>query len=218
MATMVTLKAAGHTWQVLVGNMVTLGEGNYVLKSSDTQSWRTDKTIDLPIDKFSWLKQPILPFKEEDISSVSRIDSLNWQIVKSANGDFQLVDLPKRRALEYDGILSSVVSNLTSLSFESLLVPKVDFEQSLTTLTQLEVITTDNNIFQVVVSELDDKHFVNFSTSEQSEYWQKIYYQVSNFSAQQLIKTVDDFLAEENTALNKSETTQTPVDEGESPL
>lgn len=217
MATLVTFKAASRSWQVLVGNTVTLGEGNYVLKSRDTQSWRTDKTINLPIDKYSWLKQPILPFKEQDINSVSRVDSFNWQIVKSASGDFQLVDLPKDKELEYDSILSSVANNLSGLNFESL-VAKENFEESLSLLTQLEVVTADSRVFQVMVSELDDKHFVSFNASEETEYWQNWVYQVSNFSARQLVKTVEDFLAQENTTSNNSETTQTTVDEGESPL
>ena len=118
MATLVTFKASDQSWQVLVGNKVTFGEGHYILKPEDAQSWRTDKTISLPIDKFSWLKQPILPFQEQDINSVSRVDSLNWQIAKSASGDFQLVNMPKDRELEYDSILNSIVSNLTSLNFE----------------------------------------------------------------------------------------------------
>jgi len=218
MATLVTFRAADNSWQALVGNKVTLGEGNYVLKSRHTQSWRTDKTIGLPIDKFSWLKQPILPFEEQDISSVSRVDNLNWQIIKSSSGNFQLVDLPKGRALEYDGVLNSIVSNLTSLNFESLIVAEENFSQSLTQLSQLEVVTVDNDVFQVAISELGDKHFVKFSSSEQSEYWLKWYYQVSNFSAQQLIKIVEDFLAEENVTLNNNETSQATVDEGESPL
>lgn len=218
LATLVTFNAASQSWQVLVGNNVSLGEGNYVLKPGDTQSWRTDISVDLPIDHFSWLQQPALPLLAEDIRSVSRVDSVNWQIIRSANGDFQLVDLPKGRALEYDSILSAVVNNLTSLNFESLLVAEEDFAQSLTQLSRLEVVTADNRIFQVVVSELDDKHFVKFNASEQSEYWQKWYYQVSNFSAQQLVKTVEDFLAAENAKTNNNEASQTIVDEGESPF
>jgi hypothetical protein len=218
MATLVTFKANDKYWQVLVGNKVTLGEGHYVLKPEDSQSWRTDKTISLPIDKFLWLKHPILPFKDQDISSVSRVDSLNWQIERSASGDFQLIDIPKDKVLEYDGILNSVVSNLTSLNFESLLAANEDFVQSLKVLTQLKVATADQRTFHVIVSELEDKHFVNFSSNDQSEYWQKWYYQVSNFSAQQLIKTVDDFLAEENATTSNSDTSSQAVDEGDSPF
>jgi hypothetical protein len=215
MATLVTFKANQKSWQVLVGNKVSVGEGHYILKPQSSQSWRTDKTISLPIDKFSWLKQPILPYEEKDIGSISRVDSLAWQIARSASGDFQLINMPKGRELEYGSILNSVVSNLTGLHFEQLVDADDDFTQSLTVLTQLEVITVDQKIFQVVVTKIDDKHFVNFISSGQPEYWQKWYYQVSNFSAQQLIKTLDDFLAEQNPTT--SDTRPQPIEEGESP-
>jgi hypothetical protein len=217
MATLVTFKALNKSWQVLVGNKVTVGEGHYILKLGDSQSWRTDKTISLPIDKFSWLKQPILPFQQQDILSVSRVDNLDWQIVKSASSDFQLINIPKDRELEYDSILNSVVSNLIDLNFEMLLTADEDFSQSLKILTQLEVSTSDGKIFQVFVSEFNDKYYVNFSSNDQPEYWQKWYYQVSKFSAQQLVKTLDDFLAEQSTTTSNSETSPDTVDEGDSP-
>lgn len=217
MASLVTLKAKDKTWQVLVGNKVNVGEGHYIRIMGDDQSWRIDKSISLPIDKFSWLKQPILPFQVQDINSVSRVDNLNWQIAKSANGDFELVNLPKDKELAYDSILNSVVSNLTDLSFEEFMAVDEDFTQSLQILTQLEVVTAENKIFQVVVSERDDKHFVNFTANDQLVYWQKWTYQVSNFSARQLIKTLDDFLAEETDSSNNDDTSPETVDEGDSP-
>jgi hypothetical protein len=67
-----------------------------------------------------------------------------------------------------------------------------------------------------VVSELDDKHFVNFSSNGPPEYWHQWYYQISYFSAQQLIKRLDDFLVEENTTKNNETKPQT-IEEGESP-
>lgn len=219
MANLVTFKANEKSWQVLVGNRVSLGEGHYILKPDNAQSWRIDKNISLPIDKFSWLRQPILPFQVQDISSISRVDSLNWQIARSANGDLQLLNQPKDRELEYANVLNSVFSNLISLNFEQILAAHEVIAQSLKILTQLEVVTTENKIFQVVISEQDDKHFVNFSSNEQSEYWQNGYYQVSNFSAQQLIKTLDDFLEEQSPTKIISENNTKPktVDEGESP-
>jgi hypothetical protein len=222
MATLVTLKKNDVSWQVLVGNKVTIGEGHYILKLDDARSWRTDKTINLPIDKFTWLKHPILPYQEQDISSISRVDSLDWQIVRSASGDFELINMPKGQKLEYDSILNSIVGSLTSLEFEQLLdVDEISadeyFTQSLTVLTQLEVSTTQENIFQVIVSEIDDKHFVNFNSNGPSQYWQKWYYQVSTFSAQQLIKTLDDFLAQDTPVTNASIHNSHAVDEGDSP-
>lgn len=217
MASLVTLKANENFWQVLVGNKVTLGEGQYILKSDDARSWRTDKTIYLPIDKYSWLKQPILPYQTQDIISVSRVDSLGWQITRAVGGEFQLVNMPKDEELEYASILNSIVNSLISLDFEQLLPVNEDFEQSLKVLTQLEVSTAQQKTFQVVVSELDDEHFVNFISADQSEYWQKWYYQISNFSAQQLIKTLDDFLLQEPASERPSSPSFSVVEEGDSP-
>ncbi|MFT4808599.1 MAG: hypothetical protein ACI9LX_001930 [Paraglaciecola sp.] len=217
MASVVTLKASEKSWQVLVGNKVTLGEGQYILKPGDIRSWRTDKTIYIPMDKFSWLKQPILPYEAQDISSISRVDSMSWQISRSVSGDFQLVNMPKGKELEYPSILNSIVTSLTSLDFEVLIAADHHFPQSLNVLTQLELSTTDQKIFQVVVSELNDAYFVNFSATNQTEYWQKWYYQVSNFSAQQLIKTLDDFLAQEDPINSNSDRLHQAIDEGDAP-
>jgi hypothetical protein len=221
------MKTNKQSWQVLVGNKVTLGEGHYILKPDDAQSWRTDKTINLPFDKFSWLKRPILPYQVQDIISISRVDSLDWHITKSANSDFYLINMPKDRELEYPSILNSIVSNLISLDFERLIrideaavdedAVDEEFTQSLKVLTQLEVNTAEQKIFQMVVSELDDKYYVNFTSKGPPDYWQKWYYQISNFSAKQLIKTLDDFLVEEITTTIPSNNSTQAVDEGDSP-
>jgi hypothetical protein len=57
---------------------------------------------------------------------------------------------------------------------------------------------------------------VNFFSSDQTEYWQKWTYQVSNFSAQQLIKTIDDFLVQKETITSNNDTIYQTVDEGDS--
>lgn len=206
LASLVILKTPKKSWQVLVGNKVTLGEGQYILKQDDFRSWRTDVNIDLPLDRFSWLKQPVLPYQAEDIRSISRVDSLGWKITKSVGDDFYLVNMPKDTELAYPRILNSIVSSLTSLNFEQLLHNNQHLNQPLKILTQLEVITHEDSIFKVVVSGLKDKYFVNFTSTDQSQYWQKWYYQISYFSAQQLIKTTDDFLSDKNALKSPMET------------
>jgi hypothetical protein len=217
MASLVTLKTDEKSWQVLVGSKVSLGGGQYVLKTGDVQSWKTDKTITLPIDKFSWLKKPILPYQSHDIRSVSRVDSQDWHIVRSVSGNFELINMPKDEELVYASILNSIVGSLTSLDFEQLFAADEFFLKPIKVLTQLEVSTEDKNVFQVVVSELDDKHLVSFSSESNSEYWQQWYYQISNFSAKQLVRTSNDFLAKENTILSNINKTNKNIEEGESP-
>ena len=219
MASLVILKASGNTWQVLVGNKVTTGNGHYILKPDDSRSWRTDKTINLPIDKFSWLKRPILPYQAMDISSISRVDNIGWHIARAASGKFQLTNMPTGKELEYDSILNSIVSSLTSLDFEQLLTIDENVVKFLEVKSRLEVITAEGTVFQVIVSEVDKKYFVNFISDGQSEYWQKWLYQVSYFSAQQLIKTLDDFLLEKSTTPATSNINIMPqaTEEGDSP-
>ncbi|WP_299075507.1 DUF4340 domain-containing protein [uncultured Paraglaciecola sp.] len=217
MASFVTIKAGSHVWQVLVGNKVTNGQGQYVLIANDPQSWRIDKTIRLPIDKYSWLKQPILPYEPQNIASISRVDNNRWQIERSVSGDFQLLNKPKNKELAYQGILNSIVDSLTSVNFEKLLSVDESVIQSIKILTQLEVTTAEDQLFKLVVSEKDGQYFVNFSSDNQLEYWHMWHYQISHFSAQQLIKTLDDFLAKPNTASSDDTSQPDVVEEGDSP-
>lgn len=218
LASLVILKTKNKSWQMLIGNQTSVGQGSYVRLPKTPQSWRTDKTITLPVDKYSWLEQPILPYQFNDIRTVSRTDNATWQMTKQeTDSDFELIDMPKDRGLKYDSILNSVVSSLTSLNFEALQSTDEYFVSTLEVLTELEVSTLKGIAFQVTVSKLGDKHFVNFNSNGSTDYWQQWHYQVSNFSAQQLIKTLDDFLAEEVSAENDTELNVKAVDEGESP-
>lgn len=217
MASLVTLKTDQKSWQVLVGSKVSLGNGQYVLKTGAIQSWKTDSAINLPIDNFSWLKKPILPYQAHDIRSISRVDSQKWHIVRSVSGDFELMNMPKKKELVYASILNSIVGSLTSLDFERIFVADEIFLKQIKILTQLEVSTQEKNVFQVVVSELDDKYLVSFSSDSNSEYWQQWYYQISNFSAKQLIRTSDDFLSNESTIVTNINKTYQSIEEGESP-
>ncbi|MFQ3192069.1 MAG: hypothetical protein ACI936_003220 [Paraglaciecola sp.] len=216
MASLVTLKTDEKSWQVIVGNKVSPGGGQYVLKIGDIESWKTDKTITLPIDKFFWLKKPILLYQSHDIRPVLRVDSQDWHIVRSVSGNFELMNMPKDRELAYASILNSIIGSLTSLDFEHLFFAD-EFFKPIKVLTQLEVSTEDNNVFQVAVSELDDKYLVSFSSESNSEYWQQWYYQISNFSAKQLIRTSNDLLAKENTILSNINKTNKNIEEGKSP-
>lgn len=218
MASLVTLKTKSDSWSVLVGNTVSFADGSYVRLPNTKQSWRTDKSITLPLDKFSWLKQPILPFGSEDIVAISRVDKSPWRMAKQGDGIFYLNPMPEGRALEYQGILDSMLSSLVELNFEQLFVSEEIEPSSLNVLTELELENAQGEIIKLVVSEMNDNHLVSFHSDLPSEYWYKWHYQISNFSAQQLIKTTEDFLAEKSESLMNDtiDNTQT-VDEGESP-
>jgi hypothetical protein len=196
LATLVRFTAGAKSWQVLVGNKASLGDGSYVRKPDQSQSWRTEKSFILPVDKFSWLQQPILPFKVKDIGSVSRVDKQKWQIIKNTStSNFELKNMPQDKDLQYPSILNALVSSVTNLNFEQL-APIDPPLKNLQLLTQLEITITAGEVFQVVLSRVGDRYYANFTSTRPEQMWQKWYYQLSSFSAEQLIKTVDDFLIE----------------------
>jgi len=219
LASLVTLRANGRSWSVLVGNQVSFAEGSYVRLPKNKQSWRTNKNIHLPLDKYSWLKQPILPFRSGDIVAITRVDNSNWQMAKQDDGSFQLSPMLEGRKLEYQGVLEAMASSIVELDFEQLYVSEEIFNSSLTVVTELEISMSQGDLIRLVVSEMDGKYLVSFPTEFPAEYWHSWHYQISNFSAQQLIKTADDFLADKSKALiNETTSDAKTLEEGESPF
>ncbi|MCF2946559.1 DUF4340 domain-containing protein [Paraglaciecola aquimarina] len=195
-ARLVTIQAGSQSWQVLVGNSFDLGEGHYVRLVDQAQTWRLDKTIDLPIEPFAWLTHPILPFTEQNILAVSRVDGSSWSMFRDdSNQSFSLTELPKDRELQYQGILDGFVSSLIGLDYEELVAPESTFVDSLEVVTRLEMTTKRFGVINVIVSQGKDIHYAHFESAENNEYWQNWYYQISSYAAQQLNKSIDDFLS-----------------------
>lgn len=200
LARLLTIKVGSKSWQVLIGNNSSVGEGSYVRLPKESQSWRLDKNIELPIEAFSWLKHPILPYSNQDVLSLSRVDSNTWQIATNAdNSEFDLLVMPKGKSLQYDGVLSGFVSNLTGLDYEELVAAEPSFIDSLALVAEFDVQTKENGQFNVRVSQANDLYYVNFvvdgsEADTPHHYWQTWYYQVSSYSAQQLNKSLEDFL------------------------
>ncbi|MFB1036459.1 MAG: hypothetical protein QMC38_14055 [Sinobacterium sp.] len=72
--------------------------------------------------------------------------------------------------MECPSIHNSIVIRLTSIDFEKRLPSNEVFYQLLKVLTQLKMNTVEQKVSQVEVSELDNKYFVNFISSDQTEY------------------------------------------------
>jgi hypothetical protein len=203
LARLVTVKVANQSWQVLIGNNVSVGEGSYIRLPKQSQSWRLDKNIDLPVESFSWLKHPILPYSSEDILSVARIHKNGWQMLKRADSElFDLLELPKGKALQYEGVLNGFVASLVELDYQELVAAEETFINTLEVLVELEVQTQEQGLFTVQVSQAKGLYYVSFAVdgnvvaAESSPYWQNWYYQISSYSAQQLNKNSEDFLTD----------------------
>ncbi len=195
LARLVTIEAGSQSWQVLIGNKVPVGEGRYVRLPEQTQTWRVDKHIDLPVDQYAWLRHPILPFKVEDIQSVSRTFGGNWQLNRDNNSQsFALAELGEDQALQYEGILEGYVSSLVQVDYERLFEPKQSFLDALEPLAEISVTTLQQGTFTLVIGQVDGQYYLSAKAIEQQYYWQQWMYQISSFSASQLNKQLEDFI------------------------
>lgn len=218
-ATLITLKASNQQWQVLVGNLAASGTGHYTRKPSESSSWLLSKAINLPTERFQWLKQPILDF---DVSSVQRIAMSGenpWEITKTTSGDgqFQLMDLPDGRTLKYAAVLDGLVDNLVGIRFDSLQPYVPEIWQSFDIQSVLSVDTLQGKQFTLTTALLEDTYYlmISDSSASPSHYWQNAIYTISSFSAGQLNKSIEDFLSELEEPTSNS--TLPAIDEGESP-
>lgn len=214
-AVLVTLQSAGKSWQVLIGKTASSFVGSYARLPNQNQTWLLDKTISLPTEETEWLKQPILDIAEDDILTVSREGEKVWSISKDEDGNNQLLEMPEGRELKYSGILDSVASNITDLRFDQFQPLDDEVWTSYESVMALDVALKDDKSLTISLAKQGEDHFVRFSSVFLNEYWQNYIYQISSFSAGQLNKTLEDFLAEMPEETSEAETSM--IDEGEAP-
>jgi hypothetical protein len=217
LASLITLSSADKRWQVLVGKHATIGKGQYIRLPDQRQSWLIDQELDLPLEQNSWLKQPILPFESGAFTRISRIDNEQWTIEKTAAGaEFLLQEMPSSRQLKYQSILDNVAANLANLKFDKLQKSQQNFWTNLQPMVSLSVSTHADKSFNISIAEREGRAYVKFTSIELQGYWLNWSYEISRLSAQQLSKTLEDFLLapiEEDTSTAQE---VKAIDEGES--
>ncbi|GAB3022264.1 DUF4340 domain-containing protein [Bowmanella dokdonensis] len=197
-ASLLTISTATQSWQLLVGNVPASGQGQFVRMADGGQSWLIDQGLSLPVLARDWMRQPVLDIPEENVASVSRLDAnQRWQVKRTTmTEDFLLASKPDGRMLKYATILNGLVSNLTNINFEDVRPLEDSFWQSLTPVASLQLSLFDGTELTLELAVQDGKHFLRVSGTEQGAYWENWLYQVSNFTASQINKEQEDFLAE----------------------
>jgi hypothetical protein len=220
LATLVNLRNDKLSWQVLVGNHATVGNGTYVRLPQSKQAWLVDKNLELPLTNNAWLKQPVLPFEDVAFAKIARVDQNPW-LMQRANGEaqFTLASMAQDSQLKYGGVLEAMAINLASLNFDGLITPQTLQWNKLTDIVELDVTTFDGQSFTVALAQDNDKVYMRFSSASTKDYWQQWIYVISNFAAEQLDKTQNDFLMPAPDDKPDSIMPGTrAVDEGESPF
>ncbi|MGY0581538.1 MAG: DUF4340 domain-containing protein [Paraglaciecola chathamensis] len=218
LATLVTLGGNGKSWQILVGNHSSIGNKSYLRQPKQTQAWLSDRTIDLPMTNSEWLQQPILPFDETDLSSISRIDGDAWQIVRmEPNEAFILTGRGQNQELKYAGVLDAIALNIAGLHFEQLL-PLSSLEwETLEPMIVLDVSTAYGHAFRIELAQQQDSAYLRISNATPADYWANWIYKIPKFNAEQLNKNLADFLLEKAQEEAEQPIRSYPIDEGESP-
>lgn len=200
-------------WQLLVGNLASSGNGDYVRKPDDNQTWLLDRSLSLPGDAYSWLQQPILAVEPASIDRIDIQDATPWSIIRDQELGLQLVPMPKGRALQFDGVLDTMVRGIANLNFERLTAWDEGIWSTYELVKTLTVSLNNGDQISLKLAKFEETYFVSLVSETTPGYWQNWIYQVSSYSAGQLNKSLEDLLAEP-----VSEEPQTPaLDEGESP-
>ncbi|GAB5382081.1 MAG: hypothetical protein Alis3KO_33230 [Aliiglaciecola sp.] len=218
-AALIQIEAAGDSYQVLVGIVANSGQGSYIRKVGENQTWLLDRVINLPTDKVDWLKQPILDVDPQSIIAVKRTDSKSFSIIKQQNDEmtFALSDIPEGQTLKYDSILDGFVNNITSLNFDGIENLENDLWQANDIDASFEISMDDGLTILLSVTEIEEQYFAKFESfnPDVAHYWNGQTYKISSFAFGQLNKGLDDFV--EIPAV-ESDTPEIPsIDEGEAP-
>lgn len=219
LATLVSLKMArsAKPWQVLLGNRATMGEGMYVRFPTSLQSWLIDHEIDVPSDEFEWLQRPLLTVESAEIESLSRTDGKAWRIVKAKDNDFSLSDVADNREVRYPGIESAYVTSLLELDFERVLPLDSAQWQQAQIVAKFDYVLTDARQLHIDIAKLETDYYLQVSSQTIDAYYLQWTYKISAFSAQQLLKTKEDFLVE-LAPVNAAKSVKQKTDEGEAPF
>lgn len=223
-ATLINVYSQGKQYSVLVGSQASSGQGSYVRRATETQSWLLDTTILLPDSEFEWLKQPITNIDKASIITVSREDSQAYSVTKNdaAEASFVLAELKPNEVLKYDSIADGFVENIVNLNFdqiismpESFWLPSASEPEKKIIPFSIALENGDSISMTLVMSK--NEHFVRFISNATSgqNHWDGLTYLISSFSFGQINKDRNSFIE----SSDKSENTgpAQAIDEGESP-
>lgn len=217
-ATQVTLYTSTDQFSVLVGNSATSFQGSYVRLTGEQQSWLLDQVINVPSDGFDWLQQPILDVSTDQINMIKRTDGTPLTITSQVDTDtpFVLENKPRDKMLRYDSIVSAFVDSFVDLNFDAIVAQnKVEETQNLPAIT-FEMSLKSGEIINVTLRESEQLAYITFEQIMPSgAYWHALTYQISNFAAGQINKTMDDFIETQPTVTEMP--SNMSIDEGESP-
>lgn len=197
-ATLLELSAGDKVWQLLVGNNAKSGNGSYVRVPQKKQSWLLDLALEVPATTSDWLQQPILALPADKLAKITLQGEGGWTITKAEqhSDNYQLQNMPADRQLQYPAILQGVANSISNLRFEQLTPFVAQQWQSMQQDGSLQVSTVDGQLFNLQLASQGAKHYLHIQGDDSAATYHHWQFEISAFAAGQLMRKVEDFLAD----------------------
>jgi hypothetical protein len=121
----VELAGLSEPVKLIIGNAAPQGDGTYVRRAGDAQSWLVSGSLAPERAPADWLRKDLADIPAERIASVTLThgEAKPIQVAKEHEGDanFSLADVPKGREAGSEYALNSLASTLSSLRFDDVL-------------------------------------------------------------------------------------------------
>lgn len=204
------LKAGDRSWQILLGNNASSGNGMFIRRPAEQQTWLTKTSFDIPGSSNDWLKKQILDLSSQDVLKVTQKGL--WTAVKAPpsdnsvtdgesehsqgnDSDWVILDMPEGRELNYASVVTNAVEDIIELQLDELLQQKpLDVSQH-TLVSEIEVSTVDGDI-SIKLYTHEDENLVVYEGGTVENHWNKWVFKVSQFNSGKLNKELESFLTE----------------------
>jgi len=119
---LVTLDGLGKPVRLIVGNLNTRGDGTFVRRAEDKQSWLAKGNLSVGKNVADWLEKVLVDIPSTRVKEVvlRRPDGKMLRVSKQQSGDanFKVADVPKGREVASEFIANGLGSTLAALTLE----------------------------------------------------------------------------------------------------
>ncbi|MBO9662648.1 DUF4340 domain-containing protein [Dokdonella sp.] len=152
---------------LIVGTANARGDGSFVRRAGEAQSWLASTALNPPKTAADWLKKDLADVPATRIESVAitHPDGKSFKVAKAAEGDanFKLLEVPKGREAGSEFTANGLASTLAGLRFDDV-VPAKDAAPEANA-TKARYAAFDGLVVDATAWEKDGKHYAQFKAS-----------------------------------------------------
>lgn len=154
--------------QLIIGNASSHGDGTFVRRPDDPQSWLAQGQIHIDRDPVQWLDTELADIASERIAEIvlSTAQGKTLRLFRDeANGNFQLADLPRGRELAAPDVIGALASTLSRLTLEDVVSREGYSLPEGSHQSKAHYRTFDGVNVEVIAWKQGSKHYASFEAS-----------------------------------------------------